>query len=129
MTVRACALVVVAVLTAALAGSPAQAGKEYPPKSHFTRDVYYGCLRERDDQNQYELDFKRDDTYQDRISKTGGAYRYFRNRGRINFRSGPVNAFFLKVVARGGGIYEYKLKRQSTGRTWGNCFPTFTSPE
>lgn len=126
MTVRAIALVVVSVLAAAIAGPAAQAGKEYPPKSHFTHDVYYGCLREQDDQNRYELDFKRDDTYQDRISKSGGAYRYIRSRGRINFQSGPVNQFFLRVVARGGGIYEYKLKRQSTGQTWGNCFPTFT---
>lgn len=125
MTLRASALVLVSVLATAVAGSAARAGQEYPPKSHFTHEVYYGCQREQDDQNQYELDFKRNDTYRDRISKTGGAYRYIRNRGRINFQSGPVNQFFLKVVARGGGIYEYKLKRQSTGRTWGKCFPTY----
>lgn len=103
-------------------------GGGYPPRSHFTDDgVIYGCLRESDETNRYELDFKRDGSYRDLISKNGGRYDYIRSRGRINFNSGPVNRFFLKVVTHGGSIYEYRLKRESDRTTWGNCFPTYPS--
>ena len=106
---------------------PARAGG-YPPRSHFTDDgVIYGCLRESDETNRYEIDFKRDGTYRDQISKNGGRYEYKRNRGRINFSTGPVDRFFLKVVSRGGSIYEYRLKWERDGTTWGNCFPTYPS--
>src|SRR5688572_16152875 len=97
---------VVAVVVALVALPAAHAGDGYPRKSHFTRDVYYGCVKSGDETNTYELDFKRNNTYKERLSDTGGEYSYNRNRGKISFQSGVVNRFFLKVVSHGGGIYE-----------------------
>lgn len=116
-----------ALVFAALVAAPSvHAGDGYPPKSHFTRDVYYGCVKSGDETNSYELDFKRDNTYRDRLSDKGGDYRYNRNRGKIAFQSGRVDRFFMKIVSHGGGIYEYKLKRQRDRSTWGECHPNPT---
>ena len=124
---RSTSALIGAALFVSTAWFPAQAG-EYPPRSHFTDDgVIYGCLRESDETNRYELDFRRNNSYTDELSGNGGGYKYNRNRGRIDFRSGPVNRFFLKVVMHGGSIYEYKLKRQRNGSTWGSCHPIYPS--
>lgn len=114
---------VIALFLMVLSGSPVNAGDEYPRKSHFTKDVYYGCVRTGDEANTYELDFKRNNTYRDRLSGNEGRFTYNRNRGRLDFQGGPVNRFFLKVISHGGGIYEYKLKRQRDRSLWGECHP------
>lgn len=97
----------------------------YPPKSHFTDDhAYWGCEKESNPGYHVMIDFKRDDTYTEDNHGFSGRYRYLRDKGRINFRSGGLDALFLKISTfHNGTVQSYRMKRKSNGSLWGYCHP------
>lgn len=107
----ACALLVTVFASAASA---------YPTKDKISSR--YECVHKS---GQLGMSFKifDDNTYDPEFDTENGEYRYNRDIGRVNFKTGVLNEYFLKVSRDDGG-WKYRLRYKSDGRLWGPCYQT-----
>ncbi|MDQ3986731.1 MAG: hypothetical protein M3280_09570 [Actinomycetota bacterium] len=107
--------VVIGILALLVCAGPAYA---YPRKSVLTA-AGWNCWK--NDGTYFLLTLTEDDRY-GRSQPVGGqgTYRYNRDAGKVNFRSGPMEDLFGKL-SQGLGGWDMRVKRDSTGATWGNC--------
>jgi hypothetical protein len=91
----------------------------YPRKVVLTQGGWT-CIRRSDD-TVFVMSFTLDDHYSRGQPLGGnGNYRYNRDAGKINFRSGPMEEFFGKL-SQGLSGWDMSIKRDSNGRRWGSC--------
>jgi hypothetical protein len=113
---RGSKLLITAVIAVFLAtAGPAQA---FPRKSVLT-GAGWNCFKR--DMTYFLLSLSMDDHYT-RSQPLGGNgnYRYNRDAGKVNFRSGPLEDFFGKL-SQGLGGWDMTIKRDSNGNRWGDC--------
>jgi hypothetical protein len=112
MRIRAGSMALMLALLVALLlqASPANA---YPSKTHIIQSGWT-CFDGND--NPSSLWFNEHDRYF-RTSQNSGNYRYNRDLGKINFRTGPWEQFFGKLVRAETTIsgWGLRVKRDSDG--------------
>ena len=118
MSVRARSLLVIGCIAISLlATTQAQAG---PSKSKLTV-AGFNCFKDSN-QDYFLLSFNMDNGYLKNPPYTTGNYRYTAETGRLNFKTGPLEAFFAKVTKSGftDGL-DMVIKRDSTKTKWAHC--------
>ena len=98
----------------------ASSASAYPKKSRISS--LYECVHKSQQQGLGFRIFK-DNTYRYGVDEDGD-YRYNRDAGRVIFKNGGLDEYYLKLTRRDGGGWRYRLREKSNDNLYGSCSQT-----